>query len=341
MTLIVPTIKIVQNSVTMYGFALKTNYLYEHFDVSRRIDNKEEGYQRSFSKKKINDIKRYLNENNWFIPNAIIVSLEDSKYQIHDDGNIELLDFPSLGLIIDWQHRVKWAYEAGTNIDLFVIWVEWLWITDQAKLFIKINSTQKWVPVSLYLDLLELTEGQIDDFDNEDVPADRRAIEIASKLNEDSDSALNGKIRMTWDPWIGISLSEFVSKSKDYVNPKWGHFEEYWFEEQYNIFKIYFNSIQVVFQDEWENPNSLILKTVWFWGLLKALKDIFAITTRNHPDFSTESVTAVLNLINDLKFDKSIFPGWWITAQDAAGNTIISKIKQRLTEEHIPRVRIW
>ncbi|HBB27398.1 TPA: hypothetical protein DCZ36_02800 [Candidatus Gracilibacteria bacterium] len=340
MSIRIPLLKIIQNSIPLYGFILKANYVYEHFDVSRRIEDKEEGYQRSFSKKKINDIKKYLNENNGIIPNSVLVTLEKDKFVIHDDNTIEFQDDPSIGLIIDGQHRVKGAYEAGNNIDLFIIGVEGLTIPDQAKLFIKINSTQKGVPVSLYLDLLNLTEGEIEDFDDEDVPAERRSIEIATRLNEEADSPLVGKIRMTGDVGVGISLSELVTKTREYVNPKGGVFQEFGFEEQYNIFKIFFKVVSVVFSDEWDNPDSLILKTVGFGGLLKALREIFAITIRNNAEFSEESLSKVLSLISDFKFNKETLPGGGITAQDNAGSIIVTTIKKRLTDNYIPRVKI-
>jgi len=57
-------LKVVQNGVNLYIFSVESGFIYKMFDVSRRIEDKEEGYQRSFSTKKINDIKRYIKQEN-------------------------------------------------------------------------------------------------------------------------------------------------------------------------------------------------------------------------------------------------------------------------------------
>ena len=56
----IPALEWVQNNQRMFVFLGKAQLIYEKFDVSRRIDDKEHGYQRSFSTRRINQIKSYV-----------------------------------------------------------------------------------------------------------------------------------------------------------------------------------------------------------------------------------------------------------------------------------------
>ena len=321
------SIKITQNDINLYIFVLKAKDIYDKFDVSRRIEDKEKWYQRSFSKIKINDVKKYISQENWLIPNSILVSLDDWKFK-YENNSITFNEENSLWLIIDWQHRVKGAYEANENFPLFIVWVEWLDVRNQAKLFIKVNKTQKWVPVSLYLDLLDITDWVIEDFDDEDISSERRAIEISKRLNEEDDSPLNWLIRMTWESWRGIALSESTSKIKKYVDPNNWYFSQYWFEDQYRIFKIYFKAIKSVFIEDWNDNNSLILKTVWFWGFMFALNDIVWLV---EDKFNVENVIKLLKNIENFKLDSNKL--WaWIKWQQNASNYILSEIRKGLKD---------
>lgn len=62
MSIKVKTLTVIQNHVQLNCFVLKADIVYNRFAVSRRIEDKELGYQRSFSKKKIANIKKYLLE---------------------------------------------------------------------------------------------------------------------------------------------------------------------------------------------------------------------------------------------------------------------------------------
>ncbi|MGL5130876.1 MAG: DGQHR domain-containing protein, partial [Planktothrix sp.] len=72
--------KIVQNETPMLVFIASARLVYERFDVSRRIEDKILGYQRSFSKSRIKEIQRYINQEQGIIPNSILVNLDQGKY---------------------------------------------------------------------------------------------------------------------------------------------------------------------------------------------------------------------------------------------------------------------
>ena len=291
------------------------------------------GYQRSFSNSRIKEIKNYINNEQGVIPNSVLVNLDEDKYSYSEDKLLTLNQQDSLGLIIDGQHRVKGCYEANPDFEIMVVATLELSIIQQARLFVKINKTQKGVPASLYLDLLPLLEGDIDDFDQEGVSSERRATEIATRLNEDEESPLYQFIRRTGDAGVGISLNEFVSQAKNYVEPKTGKLAHLGFEQQYKVFEIYFRSLKAVFLEQWEDPQSYMLKTVAFGGLMQSFYEIFNMVLQKYKKFDTQNTIEILKLIEDFRFDKNNLPnGACFSAQKKASEMIISNLKNTMKE---------
>ncbi len=326
--------KLTQNNLSMLVFLAPAKMIYERFDVSRRIEDKVLGYQRSFSNSRIKQIKNYINQEQGVIPNSILVNLDEGKYSYsEEDQQLSLDKTDSLGLIIDGQHRVKGCYEANPEFQLMVVATLSLSVKEQARIFITINQTQKGVPASLYLDLMNLLEGDIDNFDQEGISAERRATEIAIRLNEADESPLYQLIRRTGDAGFGISLSEFVNQMKDYVEPKTGKLANYGFEQQCKIFEIYFRAIKAVFLEQWEDPKSYILKTVAFGGLMKAFYEVFNLVIQKYQVFNTENTIKIIELIKDFKFDKKSLPsGGGFRAQEKVGDMIVNQLKDTIRE---------
>jgi DGQHR domain-containing protein len=79
MSIEIPAFQVIQNNISMLVFVTTVKMIYERFDVSRRIDDKKLGYQRSFSKKRIKEIKNYINQEQGIIPNSILVNIDEGK----------------------------------------------------------------------------------------------------------------------------------------------------------------------------------------------------------------------------------------------------------------------
>lgn len=329
------TIKFSQNGIDLYSFIATSKFIYENFEVSKRVKDKEQGYQRSFSASRIKELAKHITKDANVIPNSILVNIESGLLKYNESENeIELDTTRSLGLIIDGQHRVKGTYEGNQNFPLPIIATTGLSIKEQAKLFVTINKTQKGVPVSLYLDLLNLTEGEIDNFDDESVPTERRAAEIARRLNEDEESPLVDLIRMTGEPGRGIALNEFVNRSKYLLDSKKGKLIDFGFEQQYLIFKVYFRAWKAVFIEQWQDESSQILKQTSFSGLLLALYDIFQLTMQYYKLFNTENLIKLLSNISDFKFTSDNIISGGIKAQEHVSATLINKLKSQLRERN-------
>ncbi len=331
----VSCIKFEQNGSNFFLFVLDAKFIYNRFAVSRRIEDKEKGYQRSFSKARVNQIKTYIDKEKGILPNSVLVNIDSEKYSYDPKRN--KLKFPggtsNLGFIIDGQHRVWGANKAEHTIELPVVATIELTTQQQAQLFVKINKSQKGVPVSLYLDLLDITEGVIEDYDNENVSSSRRGIEIVKRLNDDEESPFFDLVRTTGDSGRGIALSEFVNLLKNYIDPKKGKLLNYGFEDQYKIFKIYFRAFKSVFLSEWEDKTSLILKTVGFGGIMHSFFDIFQLVIQREKIFSTQNTIKLLKKISKLKFNSETFPGGGIKAQENAGKLIVSYIRKAIKDD--------
>jgi DGQHR domain-containing protein len=140
----VTAIKFIQNEKVMFFFVLEAKNIYNRFDVSRRIDDKEKGYQRSFSKTRINQIKKYLDKEKGILPNSILVNIDANKYTFSTETNkLTFVDEGALGFIIDGQHRVWGANNAEGEIFLPVVATTELSVQQQAQLFVKINKANK------------------------------------------------------------------------------------------------------------------------------------------------------------------------------------------------------
>jgi len=336
----IPAFKINQNDVEMLLFCCSAKMIFDRFDVSRRIEDKILGYQRSFSASRIKQIRNYINQEQGIIPNSILVNLDQGKYS-YSEGFLFLNEIGSLGLIIDGQHRVKGSYEANPDFELMIVATLGLTVKQQAELFVKINQTQKGVPASLYLDLMNLLEGDVEDFDQDGVSAERRATEIAIRLNEADESPLYQLIRRTGDSGFGISLSQFVSQIKPYVEPETGKLANYGFEEQYKIFTIYFRATKAVFLEQWEDSDSYMLKTVAFGGIMKAFYEIFTLVLQKYQVFNTDNTIQIIQLIKDFKFDRNNLPsGGGFKAQEKVGEILVNQLKSAIRESQAFAVTI-
>lgn len=324
-------ISFIQNDRKQFLFVAEAGFMYDHFDVSRRIDDKIQGYQRSFSTRRIKDLANYVAKDNGVIPNSVLVNIDEGKSRYSEtDSTLEIFGAPPFGFIIDGQHRVKGTSEADPKFLLPVIAMTGLSVREQAYLFIKINKTQKGVPVSLYLDLLNITGDPIEDYDDPEIPVERRAMEIAKRLNEEDDSPLQDLIRMTGDPGRGIALNEFVNRSKYLLDPRKGKLLDFGFEQQSQIFKIYFRAWRSAFLEQWEDPNSQMLRQTAFSALLLSLHEVFQLTIQYRGKFTTENLIGLLRSISDFKFDSDTVVSGGVKAQEVLSGQILQMLKRGL-----------
>jgi len=328
-----------QNELSLYIFKLTAEEIYNNFRVSRRLENKE-GYQRIIDEKKTKDIVSYLSgkqENSFpsILPSNILIALDNISFnQEKNELTIKNNEESYMGLIIDGQHRAKGAFDFNAKFELLVVAIHDLEQKYQARLFIKINKTQKALPSSLYIDLISTTSDEDirNNLDDEIVSEAQKSTEIVRDLNSNEDSSLNNLIAMTGEERGKISLAAIAPFVKEYINYTNGKFKGYSFNQQVQIFINYFNAIKVVFENDWNE--GVVFKTTVLGGLIKSLGDVFDMTHIMHKNFKENSIIYILAKMKD-KTLKNIADGigGGVKAQDNFSKKFTQILKESLKED--------
>lgn len=305
-----PALEVEQGGTTLYVFTARASVLFNSFSINRRIEGKDEGYQRALSNSRVAAISRYITERQKPIPGSIIVSIDSASF----DGERRVLTIPrgtDVGWVIDGQHRLAGAHMAadqGTDIELPVVAFNQLTVKAQIEQFVTINREAKNVPTSLYLDLLKNLPHK--------KPADaakERAADIATELRRDEESPFFERIAVTTAPKSGqISMVNFVRKIAPHVTRDKGILGTYTQIEQVKVASNYYTALEQVFSREFNSRDSIFFKTIGFGAVWNAFQTVFSLTLKNHSGFRVKDVVSTLKRVSD--FD---FSGW---RQAGSGN---------------------
>lgn len=204
----VPAIQGKMGGYTYYSFSIEPEKLLKIGYVLHRSEankNMMPTYQRLIKKKRLQDVRTFINDGGYF-PNSIIISIDTNGRGVSFDqshlkvdstiSKIGILHIPKRyrsAYIIDGQHRLygysgsKYAEKNTVPVVAFVD----LDRAEQIKLFMDINENQKAVPkslrVTLNADML---------WDSDDLGEQRQALrsKIAQMLGEESTSPLNSRV---------------------------------------------------------------------------------------------------------------------------------------------------
>lgn len=204
----VPAIQGKMGGYTYYSFSIEPEKLLKIGYVLHRSEanqNMMPTYQRIIKKKRLQDVRSFINDGGYF-PNSIIISIDSNgKGLVFDqsstkiDGTISkigILHIPKRyrsAYIIDGQHRL-YGYSdskyAASNTIPVVAFVD-LERSEQIKLFMDINENQKAVPKSLRVTLNADMLWESPDFSEQ-----RQALrsKIAQMLGEEPTSPLHGRV---------------------------------------------------------------------------------------------------------------------------------------------------
>lgn len=204
----VPAIQGKMGGYTYYSFSIEPEKLLKIGYVLHRSEankNMMPTYQRLIKKKRLQEVRSFINGGGYF-PNSIIISIDtNGKGLVFDQSSskvettiskIGILHIPKRyrsAYIIDGQHRL-YGYSdslyAETNTIPVVAFVD-LERSEQIKLFMDINENQKAVPKSLRVTLNADMLWESPDFGEQ-----RQALrsKIAQMLGEEATSPLNSRI---------------------------------------------------------------------------------------------------------------------------------------------------
>ena len=151
---------ILQAGKQFYSVTMPTDILAKCCYVTSREEDPSTGFQRVLDKKRALDIARYIDQEEGTIPGSIILSAQpDAELKLIGGGKtIEFTFNPKSFLVIDGQHRVYGFSLADSALRVPVVIYSGLTNTEEARLFIDINTKQRQVPNELLLDIKQLAE---------------------------------------------------------------------------------------------------------------------------------------------------------------------------------------
>jgi DGQHR domain-containing protein len=328
-----PALEVRQLDATMYVFKAKASILFNSFSINRRIEDKDEGYQRALSQGRVQAITRYITQRKRPIPGAVIVCLDEATF---DKGEITIPAGTDVGWVIDGQHRLAGAEEAsrlGTSIELPVVAFLNLSKEKQIEQFITINKEAKSVPTSLYLDLLrELPASK-----NPVEIAKERSADLASQLRRDEESPFYERIVVIGSPKAGqISLVNFVRKVSPLVTPEKGLLSVYTEPEQQSVISNYYKGLHQVFPKEFDTKDSVFFKTIGFGALWNVFPTVFNLSLKNYQAFRVKDVVAIFKRVEAFDFSGWKQLGSGNQAEQLAGDDLRASFTYAFKEEKKP-----
>lgn len=317
--------KIVQGKRTMYFFPMSAKKLWSLVQIDRRQEDKDKGYQRALSESRVNKIAKYLNAGK-AIPGAVLISF-DKAQEKRNGAQLAIEDKPDAGWVIDGQHRLAGAHKASVDIDVPVVALLELNLTEQIDFFVTINREQKGVPASLYYDLLK----HLPKTKTEAEAVQERSADLANTLKNDPDSPFHQRIVVTTSPKKGnLSLTNFVRKLTPHLKRE-GRLANFNDEVRTAIINNLYRAMEQCFPKEYERPDSVFFRTIGFGAIMNALPVIIDTTIRlaGDIDFRVPAMKETLNLLGT--FD---FAGWReMGTGSAAEKQASDDLKEKLSEE--------
>jgi DNA sulfur modification protein DndB len=177
-----------QNEHRFYFSTIPVDDLFPYCFVARRQEDASQGFQRTLSLDRANDIARYLSAGKGSIPTNVVLSAQvDAALKYNSSTKTVSFDKVERAfLVLDGQHRL-WGYSKCSKKHRVPVAIyQGLSRADEAKLFVDINTNQRGVPAALLLDIKQLAE----------IETVKEGIlrTLFDRLNSDAKSAIRGRL---------------------------------------------------------------------------------------------------------------------------------------------------
>ena len=305
-------------------FMIPAKELYSRVKINRREENKRKGYQRALLPNRTGAIAKFIDAGNP-IPTNIVVAFDKAKLS-RNKKLIEIQDVEDAGWVIDGQHRLAGASEAGSDINVAVTAFLDLSTEDQITQFITINREAKRVPTSLYLDLLPEIKGMQK---NESDLAKERAVDLANAMKIEESSPFFNRIVALKSPTRGqISLTNFVRKISPLVHRSTGILRGRTEREQRAVIENYYGALSDVFPKDYEEADTVFFRTIGFGGVMNAFPAIHDATLgRTLDSFTRADVVETLQLVSNFQFNNWKKYGTGSAAEILAGKELADALQ--------------
>ncbi|TPM98600.1 DGQHR domain-containing protein [Mesorhizobium sp. B2-1-5] len=151
---------LIQGKHRFYTLSMPSDVLGETCMVEPRYADPAEGFQRALDEKRARDIAAYIDSGAGTIPTSIVLSAQpeaDLQYR-RGPRTLSFNKTPRSFLILDGQHRVYGFRLATSRLRVPVVIYSGLSRTEEARLFMDINTKQRPVPNELILDIKRLAD---------------------------------------------------------------------------------------------------------------------------------------------------------------------------------------
>lgn len=266
---------ITQGAHKFYSGSMLIEDLAECSTPNPRENDPVEGFQRSLDEPRAIAIANYLRDGGT-IPASIILSAQPAAEFIYSNKNrsVSFELTPASFLILDGQHRVyafRKLLSEGLKYRVPVIIYNELTITQEARLFIDINTLQRPVPRELLLDIKKLAEKDNDEekllddlFTSFETEKDSFLLEKLSRIEKK-----RGKIsKVTFYDSMKLIIKEFDISNTDKL---------------YEILNAYFQAASDVADEQHVDLAVAITKPTVFKIMVAHAKSIIQIIFDNNP----------------------------------------------------------
>ncbi len=290
--IIATAIKFKQGKYEYYLTSMTSSELFSVSFISRKSENKEEGFQRLLNKARARLITKYY-EDGGAIPSPIITSLKKGESFSYSNNTSTLkmnLHETSL-MVLDGQHRLYGMNDLKVPIDVPVAIFVGLDLDEEARLFIDINTNQKGVPSALLLDIKSIakTENEIEkrqarlfDFLNIQGPLEKKLLSTESKKGGISRVAFNESTKVIFEKGV-------LSDESDNI-----------IQQAVLNYLIAFNNVLV----ETHSENADLAKTTIFKAVMGIFDEVLNKTLSIEGNAKVESYYNSLYLIGNIDFSQ-------------------------------------
>ncbi len=281
-----------QNSTEFYVVVLPNDILKSTCFVSRREENPEKGFQRSLNESRAKDITKYLDEVKGIIPSALILSAQDSaKFSFDRNSNkVSFVTNSRSFMVLDGQHRLWGLISSRNKHCIPVVIFNKLNVSNEVKLFIDINTTQKGVPKTLILDIKNLAgiETKLED----------RQRQLFDSLNKKS--VLAGLMSAEKSRVGKISRTAFNQATTALFES--GFFQNKDNETVCKGVMNYLEAAEKVFRKS-KSDKAKLTNSILFRAVFAIFNEVIDKTLGSYSDLKSESIVNSLEPISRLSFD--------------------------------------
>lgn len=241
-----------------------------------REDDPDKGFQRTLDESRAKSIADYIRSGGT-IPSSIILSAQPESELTYNSKNktITFNEVQNSFLILDGQHRVygfRKLLNEGVKYRVPVIIYNDLTPTQEARIFIDINTLQRPVPKELLLDIKRLADRESDD--------ERMLDELFTSFETEPDSYLLNKLSRIDKQRGKISKVTFY----DSMKPMLKEFNISSTERLYKIINTFLLAANDISQDHEFNLAAAITKATLFKILIAHSRAIISIISDSNSD---------------------------------------------------------